>query len=120
MSLSSRAVESRMPGESKEKTFEQSLEQGREDEKCAICRVLFERPRCHCCGLPGLIRSMPIPRRSHQTESLLRPKKALLLAKGTPLSLRIGRGSPKSLKALSKTVNAKHSLVVSRASQHSR
>src|SRR5258708_33932770 len=103
MSLSSRAIESPMPGESKEKTFEQPLEQGCEDEKCAICRVLFERPRCHCCGLPGLIRSMPIPRRSHQTESLLRPKKPLLLAKGTPVALRIGRGTPKPLKALPTT-----------------
>jgi len=55
---------------------------------------------------------MPIPNRSHHTESLLKPKKALALAKGTPLSVRIDKGSPKSLKALSNTVNAYISLVV--------
>ncbi len=38
------------------------------------------------------MRSMPNPRRSHHTE-LLKPKKALALAKGVPLSVRIARGS---------------------------
>ena len=52
------------------------------------------------------MRSMPIPRRSHHTESLDRPKKAPRLAKGTPLSLRIALGSPNSLKTRSKTAKA--------------
>src|ERR1700723_2796512 len=55
--------------------------------------------RPFCCGLPGLMRSMPIPKRNHHTESLERPKKAEGLAKGMPLSVRIDKGSPKSLKA---------------------
>ena len=36
-----------------------------------------------------MMRSMPIPRRSHQTASLLRLNKACAEAKGTPLSLRM-------------------------------
>jgi len=40
------------------------------------------------------MRSIEIPRRSHHTDSLLKPKKALVLAKGTPLSLRMARGRP--------------------------
>src|ERR1700681_3906406 len=54
--------------------------------------------RPFCCGLPGLMRSMPIPRRSHHTESLLKPKKALRLANGTPLSVRIAK-QPEVLKS---------------------
>jgi hypothetical protein len=50
----------------------------------------------------------------------LRPKKAERLAKGMPLSVRIAKGNPKSLKTLSNTVNANISWVVPRASQHSR
>jgi hypothetical protein len=73
--------------------------------------------RPFCCGLPGLMRSMPIPRRSHYTESLVKPKKAPPLAKGMPLSVRIARGSPKSLKTRSNTVNASTALVVANASQ---
>src|SRR6185503_4738152 len=41
-----------------------------------------------------------MPRRSHHTDSLLKPNSAQALAKGTPLSVRIALGSPKSLKAL--------------------
>ena len=66
-----------------------------------------------------MMRSMPMPKRSHHTESLERPKKATL-AKGAPLSVRIARGKPKSLKARSKTLKANSSLVVPRASQLSR
>lgn len=40
---------------------------------------------------------MPIPKRNHQ--SFERPKIALALANGVPLSVRIARGRPKSLKA---------------------
>ena len=48
-----------------------------------------------------------MPRRNHQTESFDKPNRALPEAKGTPLSVRIALGSPKSLKALSKTEKAK-------------
>ena len=37
-------------------------------------------------GCPGLMRSIPIPSLSHQTESFDRLNTALGLAKGTPLS----------------------------------
>ena len=45
--------------------------------------------RPFCCGLPGLMRSMSIPSRSHHTESLVRPKRELALAKGAPLSASV-------------------------------
>ena len=45
--------------------------------------------RPFCCGWPGLMRSMAMPSRSHQTESLERLNRALGLAKGTPLSERM-------------------------------
>ena len=48
-----------------------------------------------------------MPRRNHQTESFDNPNRALPEAKGTPLSVRIVAGSPKSLKARSKTEKAK-------------
>ena len=48
--------------------------------------------RAFCYGLPGLIRSTRMPSRSHQTESLKRPKSELGLAKDTPLSVRIAAG----------------------------
>ena len=48
------------------------------------------------------------------------PKIALALAKGVPLSVRIERGSPKSLKARSNTVNAGSSRVLVKASQQIR
>ena len=48
--------------------------------------------RPFCCGWPGLMRSMAMPRRSHQTESLERLNRALGLAKGTPLSERMASG----------------------------
>jgi hypothetical protein len=62
--------------------------------------------RPFCRGLPGLMRSMLIPSLNHHTESLLKPKKALELAKGIPLSVRIASGKPKSLKARSKRLKA--------------
>jgi hypothetical protein len=43
--------------------------------------------RPFCCGLPGLMRSISMPRRSHHTDSLDRLKRALGLAKGTPWAL---------------------------------
>jgi hypothetical protein len=46
------------------------------------------------------------PRRSHQTASLLRLNKACAEAKGTPLSLRILAGRPRSLKSCSNTLKA--------------
>ena len=49
-----------------------------------------------------LMHSMLVPRRSHHTESFESPYRALGLEDGTPLSVRIVFGSPKSLKALSK------------------
>ena len=51
-----------------------------------VAAVLFR-------DVPGLMRSIPIPRRNHHTESLERPKKSSALAKGTPLSVRIASGS---------------------------
>ncbi len=42
------------------------------------------------------MRSMPMPSRSHQTESLERLNRALGLANGTPLSDRMAAGSPRS------------------------
>jgi hypothetical protein len=66
------------------------------------------------------MRSTPITKRSHHTESLERPKKAPRLAKGTPLSLRIALGRPYSLKTRSKMAKAYCSFVLCRASQHSR
>ena len=62
--------------------------------------------RPFCCGWPGLMRSISMPSRSHQTESLERLNKALGLAKGTPLSVRMAVGKPNSLKALSNTLKA--------------
>jgi hypothetical protein len=41
------------------------------------------------------MRSMAMPRRSHQTASLERLRRALGLAKGTPLSERIAKGNPR-------------------------
>ena len=40
-------------------------------------------------GWPGLILSMLIPRRSHQIDKRLRPKRALGEAKGMPLSAEL-------------------------------
>ena len=77
----------------------------------------LERP--FCCGWPGLRRARAIPSLSHQTESLDRLNKALL-AKGTPLSLRMALGGPRSLKSRAKAVRAGSSRVDSKASQRSR
>ena len=72
----------------------------------------FLRVRCmrswrpFCWGWPGLMRSMAMPSRSHQTASLDRLKRALGLAKGTPLSERMACGSPRSAKSRSKAVTA--------------
>jgi len=73
--------------------------------------------RPFCCGLPGLMRSIAMPSLSHQTDSFDSPKRALGLAKGTPLSVRMASGKPNSLKTLSNTLNAKVSLVECSASQ---
>jgi len=62
-------------------------------------------------GLPGLMRSMPMPKRSHHTESLERPKKRC----GWQRYAVVGadrQGQPKVLKSLSNTVNANISWVV--------
>jgi hypothetical protein len=66
------------------------------------------------------MRSMPMPRRNHQTESLERPNKALALAKGVPLSVRMALGRPKSLKTRSNTLKAYCPLVLESASQLNR
>ena len=50
------------------------------------------------------MRSMVMPRRSHQTESLERLNRALGLAKGTPLSERMASGRPRSANNRSKAV----------------
>ena len=52
--------------------------------------------RPFCCGWPGLMRSIAMPSRSHQTESFERLNRALGLAKGTPLSERMASGKPRS------------------------
>src|ERR1039457_6246867 len=58
----------------------------------------FFRWRCmrswrpFCWGWPGLMRSIPIPRRSHHTASLLKLNNACAEANGTPLSLRMLAG----------------------------
>ena len=67
-----------------------------------------------------LMRSMAMPRRSHQTESFERLNRALGLAKGTPLSERMALGSPRSVNSRSKAVNASSSRVASKASHRSR
>jgi len=48
--------------------------------------------RPFCCGWPGLMRSIAMPRRSHQTASLESLNKAFGLAKGTPLPERMASG----------------------------
>ena len=67
--------------------------------------------RPFCCGWPGLIRSMAMPRRNHQTDSLERLNRALGLAKGTPLSERMAAGRPRSRKSCAKAVMAVSSRV---------
>src|SRR5512135_1878263 len=90
---------------------------------CCCCRLFvpggrvasFLRVRCmrswrpFCCGWPGLMRSMAMPSRNHQTESLERWNKALGLAKGTPLSERMASGRPRSQNSRSKAVKASSS-----------
>src|SRR5262249_29495618 len=71
-------------------------------------------------GLPGLIRSMPIPSLSHQTDSFDRLKSAFGEAKGTPLSVRMALGRPFSRNTRSKTVKALISFVDSSASTANR
>src|SRR5215469_9286951 len=73
----------------------------------SVLRVRCMRSRRpFCCGWPGLMRSMAMPRRSHQTESLERLNRAFGLANGTPLSERIACGRPRSRKSCSKAVKA--------------
>ncbi len=66
--------------------------------------------------VPGLDPFDLNPKRSHHTDSLLRPYRACADANGTPLSVRMARGRPNSLKVRSKTVNANFSWVVESAS----
>jgi hypothetical protein len=88
--------------------------------------VSFLRVRCmrswrpFCCGCPGLMRSIAMPSLSHQTASFDRLKRALGLAKGTPLSERMACGRPRSAKSCAKAVTARSSRVDARASQSSR
>src|SRR5438105_14405012 len=63
--------------------------------------------RPFCCGWPGLMRSMAMPRRSHHTESLERLKRPFGLTNGTPLSDLIAWGRPRSWKSWSKAVMAR-------------
>ena len=49
---------------------------------------------------------MTFERGNHHTESRDKPNSELGLAKGTPLSVRMASGKPKSLKTRSNTVNA--------------
>jgi hypothetical protein len=75
------------------------------DERLKFVARLLDREQ-----MAGLCRELGISRKtgykSHQTDSLLNPKRALGLAKGTPLSVRIARGWPNSLKTLSNTEKA--------------
>jgi hypothetical protein len=57
------------------------------------------------------MRSMAMPSLSHQTANLERLKRALGLAKGTPLSERMASGRPRSRKSCSKAVTARSSRV---------
>src|SRR5437763_12875 len=66
------------------------------------------------------MRSIPMPRRSHHTDSLDRLNKALGLANGTPLSERMAIGTPRSRNSRSKAVKASSSRVDSSASHMSR
>jgi hypothetical protein len=66
------------------------------------------------------MRSIWIPSRSHHTESLESPNREFGEAKGTPLSVRMEAGSPKSLKMRSNTVKARLAQVLESASQHNR
>ena len=63
------------------------------------------------------MRWMFMPKRSHHTESFDKPNRALPEAKGTPLSVRIAPGRPKSLKAFSKIVKARSERVEGTPSQ---
>ena len=76
--------------------------------------------RPFCWGWPGRMRSMLMPSRSHQTESLERLNRPLGEAKGTPLSERMARGKPRSLNRRSKAVKAGFSAFDSMASHSSR
>ena len=51
--------------------------------------------RPFCCGLPGSINSGSTPSRTHQAESFDSLAK-VLVAKGTPLSVRMRLGNPYS------------------------
>jgi hypothetical protein len=53
--------------------------------------------RPFCWGVPGSMRSGKMPRRTHQAESCeSRPR--VLVAQGTPLSVRMRLGKPNALK----------------------
>src|ERR1700722_14417028 len=82
----------------------------------------FFRVRCmrscrpFCCGRPGRMRSMLIPKRNHQTDRRERLKSPFGEAKGTPLSERMACGKPRSWKRRSKAVKANRSAFDSMAS----
>ena len=67
-----------------------------------------------------MIRCSRMPKRSHQTARRDKPNIAHGAANGTPLSVRIAAGRPKSRKVRSNTEKAKRDLVDSRPSQASR
>ena len=52
--------------------------------------------RPFCCGFPGSMNSGITPKRTHQAESLDSRAK-VVVAKGTPLSVRMRLGKPYSL-----------------------
>ena len=63
--------------------------------EASLAAGAFFKVRCmrslrpFCCGESGSIRSIPIPKRNHQTASLLKLNRAWAEANGTPLSLRM-------------------------------
>jgi hypothetical protein len=61
--------------------------------------------RPFCCGDAGSIRSGRMPRRSHHTLSA-ESRPSAMVAKGTPLSVRMRAGSPYSRNSRSKTGRA--------------
>ena len=66
--------------------------------------------RPFCCGFPGSMSSGITPRRTHHAESC-DSRASVLVANGTPLSVRILVGSPYSLKIRVKIGFASSTLV---------
>jgi hypothetical protein len=67
--------------------------------------------------IAGLMRSIAIPSRNHQTDNLLNPNKAQGEENGAPLSVRIARGKPYFWKVCSKILKASDSLLLDKPSQ---